>query len=253
MRAQLRQYDDELDGALADLREAQSLAGEFGSLSLSDEVFLHLRWIDLHLRRGDTDATIAMIGSARERALRAASPELSALVDAWEAAFRVRLGDLDRARELLDDAERALHGDTTFPGQHARALAGSVRASLCLELGDLAGAEKMLAKAYAAALKTRDLPIMSLGAVTAAALAEAHGRHQESAVLLGAASRLRGAHDRTDQQVRELSRRGRAALGEEAFAAAYGKGWELDGKAAVTAVDPARPRRELGTAHPDPE
>ncbi|MFG1962405.1 BTAD domain-containing putative transcriptional regulator [Nonomuraea sp. NPDC049028] len=253
MRAQQRQYDDDLDGALADLREAQSLAGEFGSLSLSDEVFLHLRWIDLHLRRGDTDSTIAMVGSARELALRAASPELSALVDAWEAAFRVRRGDLDRARDLLDDAERALLGDTTFPGDHARALAGSVRAALCLELGDLAGAEKMLAKAYAAALDARDLPILSLGAVNAAALAQARGRHHESAVLLGVASRLRGTHDRTDQQVRELTRRGRAALGEEAFATAYGKGWELDGKTAVTEVDPARLRRELGTAAPDPE
>ncbi|MEU6716103.1 hypothetical protein ABZ897_31945 [Nonomuraea sp. NPDC046802] len=48
--------------------------------------------------------------------------------------------------------------------------------------------------------------------------------------------------------VRELTRRGRAALGEEAFAAAYGKGWELDGKTAVTVVDPARLRRALGTS-----
>ncbi|MEU7895291.1 BTAD domain-containing putative transcriptional regulator [Nonomuraea sp. NPDC049152] len=253
MRAQLRQYDDDLDGALADLREARSLAGEFGSLNLSDEVFLDLRWIDLHLRRGDTDLTIAVIDSARERALRANSPEMPALVDAWEAVFRVRLGDLDRARELLDDAERGLHGDTTFPGDHARTLVGSVRASLCLETGDLAGAEKALEEAYAAALEARDLPILSLVAVNAAALAEAYGRHHESAVLLGAASRLRGAHDRTDRQVRELTRRGRAALGEEAFAAAYGKGWELDGKTAVTEVDPARLRRELRTAHPDPE
>ncbi|MFF5212271.1 BTAD domain-containing putative transcriptional regulator [Streptosporangium sp. NPDC000396] len=253
MRAQLRQYDDDLDGALADLREARSLAGEFGSLNLSDEVFLDLRWIDLHLRRGDTDLTIAVIDSARERALRANSPEMPALVDAWEAVFRMRIGDLDRARELLDDAERGLHGDTTFPGDHVRMLVGSVRASLCLETGDLAGAEKALEKAYAAALETRDLPMLSLVAVNAAALAEAHGWHHESAVLLGAASRLRGAHDRTDRQVRELTRRGRAALGEEAFAAAYGKGWELDGKTAVTEVDPARLRWELRTAHPDPE
>ncbi|MFI6737602.1 BTAD domain-containing putative transcriptional regulator [Nonomuraea sp. NPDC050451] len=253
MRAQLRQYDDDLDGALADLREARSLAGEFGSLSLGDEVFGDLRWIDLHLRRGDTDLAMAMIDSARERALRAATPEMLFLVEAWEAVFWVRLGDLDRARALLDDAERGLHGDTTFPGDHARTLVGSVRAALCLETGDLAGAEKALEKAYAAALETRDLPILSLVAVNAAALAEAHGRHHESAVLLGAASRLRGAHDRTDRQVRELTRRGRAALGEEAFAAAYGKGWELDGKTAVTEVDPARLRRELGTAHPDPE
>lgn len=240
MRAQLRQYDDDLDGALADLREARSLAGEFGSLSLGDEVFGDLRWIDLHLRRGDTDLAIAVIGSARERALRAPAPEMLFLVDAWEAVFRVRLGDLDRARELLDHAERGLHGGTGFPGDHARTLTGSVRASLCLETGDLTGAEKALEKAYAAALETRDLPILSLVAVGAAALAEAHGRHHESAVLLGAASRLRGAHDRTDRQVREITRRGRAALGEDAFAAAYGKGWQLDGKTAVIAVDPAR-------------
>ena len=54
------------------------------------------------------------------------------------------------------------------------------------------------------------------------------------------ASRLRGAHDRTDRQVRDLTRRGRTALGEEAFAAAYGKGWELDRKTAVSETGPAR-------------
>ncbi|MER6008563.1 BTAD domain-containing putative transcriptional regulator [Nonomuraea angiospora] len=224
MRAQLRQYDDDLDGALADLHEARTLAGEFGSLSLRDEVYRDLRWIDLHLRRGETDVAIAMIDSTRERARRAASDEMLILVDAREAGFWLRHGDLDRARQLLDDAERGLQGDATFPGDHVRTLVSNVRASLCLELGDLAGAEQMLAKAYAAALETGDLPILSLVAVNAAALAEAHGRHDESAVLLGAASRLRGTHDRTDQQVRELTRRGRAALGEEAFAAAYGKG-----------------------------
>ncbi|WP_419665082.1 BTAD domain-containing putative transcriptional regulator [Streptomyces sp. 2-1] len=253
LRAQLRQYDGDLDGALADLREARSLAGEFGSLSLGDEVFGDLRWIDLHLRRGDTDLVIAMIDSARERALRADSPEMLLLVDAWEAVLWVRLGDLDRARELLDRADQGLHGDTTFPGDHGRTLVGSARASLCLETGDLAGAARALAKAYAAARDTRDLPILSLVAVNTAALAEAHGRHHETAVLLGAASRLRGAHDRTDRQVRDLTRRGRAALGEEAFTAVYGKGWDLDAKTAVREVDPARLPLERRTAHLDPE
>ncbi|MER7005516.1 hypothetical protein ABT297_21060 [Dactylosporangium sp. NPDC000555] len=241
LRAQLRQYDGDLDGALADLRAARSLAGEFGALGRSDEVFIDLRWFDLYLRRGDTDLAIAVIGSARERALRANSPETLALIDAWEAGFRVRLGDLDRARELLDDAERTLPGDTTFPGDHARTLLGNMRAVLCLELGDQAGAGAALAKAYAAAVAARDLPILSLVAVTSAAFVSAQRRQHESAVLLGAAARLRGAHDRTDRRFRELTRRGRAALGEEAFAEAYGKGWELDGKTAVTQVDPARP------------
>ncbi|MEV0266209.1 BTAD domain-containing putative transcriptional regulator [Streptomyces sp. NPDC050617] len=242
MRAQLRQYDDDLDGALADLRRARALEREFGSLSLNDEVFGDMRWIDLYLRRGETDLVIATIDSARERALRAALPGMLFLVDAWEARLRVRLGDLDRARELLDAAELGLRDAPPFPGGHVLVLIGTGKTALCLELGDPVGAERSLAKAYAAALETGDLPITSLVAVNAAALAGAYGRHRESAVLLGAASRLRGAHDRTDHQVRDLTRRGRAALGEGAFDAAYGEGWGLDGKAAVRAADPARLR-----------
>lgn len=254
MRAQLSQYDGDLDGALDDLREAWSLEGEFGSLSLGDEVFRDLRRVDLHLRRGDTGLATALIDSTRERALRVASEEMLVLVDALEAGFRVRLGELDRARELLDTAERGLRDEAAFPGDHVRTMLGSVRASLRLALGDPAGAASALATAYAAALATGDRPILSVVAVHTAALAQAYGRHRESAVLLGAASRLRGAHDPTDQQVRRLSRRGRAALGEEAFAAAYGTGWELDARTATAEADPARLGElgGLGTARPDP-
>ncbi|MEV4994467.1 BTAD domain-containing putative transcriptional regulator [Streptomyces niveus] len=240
MRAQVRQYDDDLDGALADLRESWSLADEFGRLSPADELFRDLRRIDLRLRRGDTGTALALLDSARERAPRVVSEEMLVLLDALEAGFRVRLGDLDRARGLLDDAERALRGEATFPGDHVRTLLGNVRASLCLELGDPAGAARALTTAYAAALATRDVPILAVVAVTTAALAEAYGRPHESAVLLGAAARLRGAHDPTDPQVRELTARGRAALGEEAFAAAYATGGRLDRAAATAEVDPAR-------------
>ncbi|MEU9749190.1 BTAD domain-containing putative transcriptional regulator [Streptomyces niveus] len=240
MRAQLRQYDDDLDGALADLRESWSLADEFGRLSPADELFRDLRRIDLRLRRGDTGTALALLDSARERAPRVVSEEMLVLLDALEAGFRVRLGELDRARELLDDAERALRGEATFPGDHVRTLLGNVRASLCLELDDPAGAARALTTAYAAALATRDVPILAVVAVTTAALAEAYGRPHESAVLLGAAARLRGAHDPTDPQVRELTSRGRAALGEEAFTAAYGTGRRLDRGAATAEADPAR-------------
>ncbi|AQW55327.1 AfsR/SARP family transcriptional regulator [Streptomyces violaceusniger] len=239
MSAHLRRYDD-LDGALADLREARTLAGEFGSLSLGDQLYSDLRWIDVHLRRGDTDRAMAVIDSARERALHASSADLLVLVDVCEADFRVRLGDLDRAGDLIDAAERGLLDKTAFPTDHVRTLVGGARAALCLALGDLPGVDKALREAYAAALATRDLPILSLVTVKAAALAKTRRRHHESAVLLGAAARLRGTHDHTDPQVRELTRRGEAALGGEEFAAAYAKGWELDGKTAVAVADPAR-------------
>ena len=84
-------------------------------------------------------------------------------------------------------------------------------------------------------------------AVNTAALAEARGRHHESAVLLGAASRLRGTHDRTDRQVRELTRRAAGRAGRGSLRRGVRKGWELDGKTAVTEVDPARLSRDQRT------
>ena len=241
MRALLRQYDGDLDGAMADLRQARLLAREFGSLSISDEIFIDLRWIDLLMRRGDNEQAIAMIEGARQQAARSFSPELATLFDALEAGMWVRLGDLDRARELLDAADAGLSSDGVFDN-HGRAIGGAVRASLCVELGDVEGAEKALVRAYAAALETRDRPILSLVAVAEAGLADLQGRHRDTALLLGAAARLRGAHDRTDVQIRELSNRGRAALGDEAFAEAYTLRWELDGKSAEAQIDPARLR-----------
>ncbi|MFF5290113.1 BTAD domain-containing putative transcriptional regulator [Paractinoplanes globisporus] len=254
MRAQLRQYDGDLDGALADLNRARSLAGEFGSLSLSDEIFIDLRWIDLHLRRGDTAQAVEMIDGTRERAQRSGSPEMIVLVDALEAGMWIRIGDLDRARELVEVAEAGMTTGLPFAGDHGRALVGSVRAWLCLELGDADGAEQAVVKAYAAALESRDMPILALVAVTAAGLAGLRGRHRDAALMLGAAARLRGTHDRTDPQVRTMTERGVRALGEDGFAEAYEIGWKLDGKTASAEVDPARLRREAlpGPALPTP-
>ncbi|MFJ1706251.1 hypothetical protein [Kitasatospora sp. NPDC088346] len=244
LRARLRQYDGDLDGALADLREARSLAAEFGALSLADTVFGDLRWIDLHIRRGDTDLVIGLIDSARQRLLNARAPAMRLLVDAWEAGFLVRLGELDRARELLDTADRDLPDDIPFPGDHARTLLGTARAAFRLRTGDPTGAQKALVTAHAAALRTRDLPVLALVAVHTAALADALGLHHHAAVRLGAASRLRGTHDRTDPQVHDLTQSARAALGADSFAAAYAEGWELDHATAAAEARPARLSRD---------
>ncbi len=244
MRAMLRQYDGDLDGALADLRRARSLAREFGQLSLSDEIFIDLRWVDLYMRRGETEAAIEMLAGTRDRAARAGSPEMIILVDALEGGLWLRIGDLDRARELVEVAEAGLAAGLPFAGDHGTALIGGVRAMLCIKLKDADGAAVALERAYAAALESKDMPILSMVAVTAAALAELRGRPREVALLLGAASRLRGTHDRTDPQANELAQRGREALGEDGFAEAYDIGWQLEPQSASARVDPARLRQE---------
>ncbi|WP_053696775.1 hypothetical protein [Streptomyces sp. NRRL F-5755] len=241
-RALLRQYDGDLDGALADLDEAKSLAREFAALSLSDEIYLNLRLVDLHARLGATGRAGELIAAARERALRSASPEMAVLFDAREARLRIRTGDLVRARELVESAESGLSGQLPFSGDHGHALIGVVRGELCLALADGPGAAKALERAYTAAVESHDMPIVATVAVTTAGLAALHGRFHDMAVFLGAAARLRGAHDPTDLTVRTLTSRGHAALGQEHFTGVYENGWHLEMAAALNRTDPARLR-----------
>jgi predicted ATPase/DNA-binding SARP family transcriptional activator len=256
LRALIRQYDGDLDGALTDLRAARGLAAEFGSLDVADEIFIDLRWADLHMRRGERDEARAALAQARVRAGRSGSSEMQLLVDALEAGTLIWLGDLDRAADLIERAAAGIglgisDGNPEdmrllLGGDHGCAIVGAVRASLAVHQGDPDAAEKALAVAYPAAVQTQDMPILALVAVAAGGLAVQRGRPREAAALLGAAARLRGAHDHTALDVIMVTGRARAALGEEEFGAAYAAGWNLETAAAQSLIDPARLAIESG-------
>ncbi|BEL08295.1 BTAD domain-containing putative transcriptional regulator [Actinoplanes sichuanensis] len=254
LRALVRQYDGDLDGALGDLRAARALAFEFGSLDIADEIFIDLRWADLHMRRGEPNEARAALAQARGRAERSDSGEMRLLVDALEAGMMIWLGDLDRATELIDRAAAGMgiggaeEADMRLllGGDHGCAIVGAVRASLAVRQGDPDTAEKALAVAYPAAVQTQDMPILALVAVAAGGLAVQRGRSREAAALLGAAARLRGAHDHTALDVITVATRARAVLGEEGFGEAYAVGWNLETAAAQSLIDPARLALESG-------
>ncbi|MEV6603631.1 BTAD domain-containing putative transcriptional regulator [Kutzneria sp. NPDC051319] len=235
MRALLRQYDGDLDGALADLTEAKRLAREFGSLSLSDEIFIDLRLIDLHLRLGHTTRATELIAATRDHA--AGSAFTAILLDTREAGFRVRLGELALAGELVASAEARLSAQHAFDRDHGQALVSTVRAQLRLALGDLPGASEAVLRAYAAAVGAMDMPVVATVAVTVAGLAASSGQFLDVATILGAAARLRGAHDPTDPQVNALTRQAQDALGS-GFAEAYDSGWRLDTAGALAVSRP---------------
>src|SRR4029453_6103485 len=121
--------------------------------------------------RGEVERGSAGVEAAREKALRSSSPELALLIDALEAGMRARIGDLDRALELVARAEQGMGERFGFGADdHGRALTNSVKAWVCVERGDGPGAQAALIRAYAAALESRDMPILSMVTVTAAAL-----------------------------------------------------------------------------------
>jgi predicted ATPase/DNA-binding SARP family transcriptional activator len=243
LRSLLRQYDGELGDALDDLQEAKRLAGEFGALSLSDEIFIDLRQFDLLVRLDQTAQATEIITATRERALRSASPEMAILLDARESRLHVQTDNLDRAGQLIDAAEAGLSEESPHGGEHGRALIATVRGELCLKHADGPAAVHALHHAYAAAIRSQDLPVVATVAVTVAGLAELYEHHHDVAVILGAAARLRGAHDPTDPHIRALRMRTQTALGDTDFSTAYTAGWQLDVPAALTRVDPALVRR----------
>jgi ATP/maltotriose-dependent transcriptional regulator MalT len=198
-----------------------------------------LRWIDLYLRRGDTTEALTLISALKAKTDRAPSADLSALIAAREADAWLQMNDPHRAEDLMHDAERALDSSTIDPGDHVRSLVACTKAAVRMTNGDLDGARRELTVAYAAARAARDLPILSVVAVHSAALAAAGDLPAEAAVLLGAAARLRGAHDRTDPRIRRLGSLGRATLGSDGFANAYRQGWELTIQEATARTDPA--------------
>lgn len=113
-----------------------------------------------------------------------------------------------------------------------------MRGTIRLARGDGPAAERSLRRAYTAALGSGDMPIVATVAVGVAGLAALRGRHRDTATLLGAAARLRGAHDRTDPQIRTLTARSRALLGDEPFTEAYEAGRQLDVPTALSRADP---------------
>jgi hypothetical protein len=112
-------------------------------------------------------------------------------------------------------------------------------ALLDVELGDLDAASKSVTAGYTAALATRDMPILAGNGAATARLALAYDRCEDAAELLGAAARVRGIEDATDPTIAELFAVLPTRLGEEAFAAAYERGWSLSQADAVKRLDPA--------------
>ncbi|MEV4016482.1 hypothetical protein AB0J35_38885 [Nonomuraea angiospora] len=222
-----------------------------------------------HDRRGDPGAAI----EARSRALRLAG-ELGVLEDqaailAKIAISYARSGEHDRARSYmeaswdcarrmrrqegveylrlsqievllwsgaLEQARRELTAveDPSYPPD-VRAWAACFRAMAALLDGDRPGAGPSLD----IAMELGDLPILAAAAhVRAATLAD--DEPARAAYLLGAATALLGTEDRSGfGDLLRPAERARAALGDEAFAAAYESGAALARDAALSAVRPA--------------
>ncbi|MFF0312663.1 ATP-binding protein [Streptosporangium sp. NPDC004379] len=173
----------------------------------------------------------------------AARAELLAVLDertphATEAMARLFLADLSRhsgepaeAAAQIDLAAERL-GDGCFND----ALLRLGRGRLALSTGDLHVARAHLREAFTLASSMPDMPMVAQIAVGVAELALRSGAAGDAASVLGAAHALRGVPDVGDPDVRRVSRELRAALGPEAYRAAYDRGRGLGRDDALAVV-----------------
>jgi hypothetical protein len=112
--------------------------------------------------------------------------------------------------------------------------------------GRLPSAAALLTEAFQAAVRTRDMPIVSSVALSGVALVQASGDSVTAAGMLGAAAALRGSDDATDLTVRRLTASLRSSLGER-FEPTYAAGRALSRDDALARLDPAAYMVEAAT------
>jgi predicted ATPase/DNA-binding SARP family transcriptional activator len=238
MLGMLESMEGDLDGAITTFEEALALVAEMGARE--DQALMQVRLASLWIRKGDLDTAREHVRRAQEMS-EATGSTMEALFASSVLAECARFaGETVEARRIIDEATRRLSQiPLTHPiVGHARALMLSIAGKQDLADGHPERARECLRSAYEAALGTKDMPIVAAVGVGIADLAAFDGRAADSAQMLGAAARLRGAADLTDLDIRRITTALQAALGA-AFDEAYAAGRALDRDAAIARLDPA--------------
>ena len=234
----LHMLDGDLDAAETALAESERLLAELGSgLAERD---------DDHAARRSPDASRRprrRPGPPPGGAARApAAQEERQMLMIFLAGTTWRLGDLETARALRDEAMREV--DDASPARpdhgHQRAIVYGFAARLTVEDGELDAAREQLGRAYQAAVASRG---------SADRGSRRRGRRrcwrcapeqpEVAAEMLGACMRLRGTDDLHNPETAAILDELRAALGDDAADAAIAAGRALDRAAALARLDPA--------------
>jgi predicted ATPase/DNA-binding SARP family transcriptional activator len=236
--AMLHTLDGRLDDAVDAYLEALRLAAELNSRE--DEGFLLGRLADVELRRGNIVAARRYVLQARATAEEHGAPVEGVFTLAMLGAVEQRSGNLDEAKALQREAMRrvAMLPDGHPAQGHIRAILLAVSARISFEDEGIDAAMQYGREAFAAAVGTRDLPVVAAVSVTMAEITARTGDAATAAVMLGAAAALRGADDPTACEIAALTAQLRTDLGDGRFEQLYAEGRALDHAAAIERLTP---------------
>lgn len=189
--------------------------------------------VQLMHKLGRNDEARARSDSLLEQARASESPRSLSLALYTAIFLLTRLGDVDRATELLSELD-ANPVDVAPSQRQMKALDAMARAAVVRLQGDLEAAERHLRAAAESAVASRDQPIMAAVALAIGDLARERGDLTIAATALDLAVALRGAADPHD----EVEPRIRDAVGDAETRPALGEGERVpvDAEAAAASL-----------------
>lgn len=213
--------------AKGEYEEALRLAHEVGAHT--ETPFLLARLAEIAYRAGDRTTALATLDEASATAERYAVADSRAFVLLQRALMALDEKDIDRARDLYDEARDAI-GRATPPPQF-RVMLLSVDAMVSAAVSGPATALPKLAEALRTAIEARCSDAMKAALADGTAdLMSRLGDHPRAARLLAAAARWRDGHPRPMPEGVDAERAeadARAALGDERYTAECAKGSAL--------------------------
>jgi predicted ATPase len=243
-QSELVTLDGGYDQAIAALEQAVELAGEL--TDWEDTAQMHASLAKCHSRLGDYDAALADM----TRADRAAREQGESESDLWITYVRAELawlrGDIAEAGRIarrLDARIAAKDSPMIWPFR-AQAL---TRAALAdIRAGDVAAGCADLATALRLGRDSQERSAVAVVVDGLAAAALWTGRSgggrsaaEQAVALLGAAHSIRGAFDHSSLDAPVVRDAARQTLRDDAFAAAYRRGRDLDYPDAVALAERA--------------
>jgi predicted ATPase/DNA-binding SARP family transcriptional activator len=220
-RADLASTRGQHEQAMADLEEAMEVLAGLGDREDVGQILI--RTAGERARAGQADRAEEDLAAAEAIAHEVGAEDQKLYVRLTRADLARWQGRLDEARLLLDDAI-ATYRRGRHPVEQVHAVALAARGHIEVVAGDLRAAQDFHDQALRVALATRDRPVVARVVGLAAAIAVAEGDVARAAELLGTAEVLRGMPDEADLDLRRVAAAARAALGDQGFALASGRG-----------------------------
>ncbi len=205
------------------LGEALECSTAFGSGN-DDSSHVRVRLAHTYAALGDEAEARRVLEDALSSAERRGASEDLSYVRFTLGETARRSGDLETARTLLHMA--AEDGRMSGPPQFPAMINTQIGFLNALE-GAHTEAFERHSEALHLAARGYDAPVTALAIVGLADLAVREGDPERAATLLGAAVGIRGIDDRSLPDPPRVERAARAVAGDEAFSAAYGRGFGM--------------------------